>query len=40
LTPLEMSVEDALKLVVSAGIVVPPYRRRASVAAGEPDQPK
>jgi uncharacterized membrane protein len=26
---LEMSVEDALKLVVSAGIVVPPYRRPA-----------
>jgi uncharacterized membrane protein len=24
--PLEMSVEDALKLVVSAGIVAPPYR--------------
>lgn len=24
--PLEMSVEDALKLVVSAGIVTPPYR--------------
>ena len=24
-TPLEMTVEDALKLVVSAGIVVPPY---------------
>jgi uncharacterized membrane protein len=28
-TPLEMSVEDALKLVVSAGIVVPPYREDA-----------
>ena len=26
LIPLEMSVEDALKLVVSAGIVVPPYK--------------
>lgn len=25
-TPLEMSVEDALKLVMSAGIVTPPYR--------------
>ncbi len=25
MTPLEMSVEDALKLVVSAGIVTPPY---------------
>jgi uncharacterized membrane protein len=30
--PLEMSVEDALKLVVSAGIIVPPYR--ASATAG------
>jgi uncharacterized membrane protein len=28
--PLEMSVEDALKFVVSAGIVVPPYRGAAS----------
>jgi uncharacterized membrane protein len=33
---LEMSVEDALKLVVSAGIVVPPYRGTASGGARDP----
>ncbi|MDQ7858994.1 MAG: DUF502 domain-containing protein [Armatimonadota bacterium] len=33
---LEMSVEDALKLVVSAGIVVPPYRGEASGGARVP----
>lgn len=32
LIPLEMSVEDALKLVISAGIVTPPYRARGQVA--------
>jgi uncharacterized membrane protein len=38
LTPLEMSVEDALKLVVSAGIVVPPYRARSAAATPGPDR--
>lgn len=33
---LEMSVEDALKLVVSAGIVVPPYRGSANRPAAAP----
>ncbi len=33
---LEMSVEDALKLVVSAGIVVPSYRGSASRPAAAP----
>lgn len=33
-TPLEMSVEDALKLVVSAGIVTPPYAANASPPEG------
>jgi len=33
---LEMSVEDALKLVVSAGIVVPPYRSRGDRPATSP----
>jgi len=33
---LEMSVEDALKLVVSAGIVVPPYRGSADHPAAAP----
>jgi uncharacterized membrane protein len=33
---LEMSVEDALKLVVSAGIVVPPYRSAKDRAAEAP----
>jgi uncharacterized membrane protein len=36
LIPLEMSVEDALKLVVSAGIITPPYR--GDGAAGSPNQ--
>jgi uncharacterized membrane protein len=35
--PLEMSVEDALKLVVSAGIVTPPYREQRLAASGERD---
>ena len=38
LVPLEMSVEDALKLVVSAGIVVPPYRGRSAAATPGPDR--
>ena len=38
LTPLEMSVEDALKLVVSAGIVVPPYRASPGVQPGGRDR--
>ena len=38
LTPLEMSVEDALKMVVSAGIVVPPYRGRSAAATPGPDR--
>ena len=33
---LEMSVEDALKLVMSAGIVVPPYRGSANRLAAAP----
>jgi uncharacterized membrane protein len=33
---LEMSVEDALKLVMSAGIVVPPYRSSANRPAAAP----
>lgn len=33
---LEMSVEDALKLVMSAGIVVPPYRGSANRPAAAP----
>lgn len=33
--PLEMSVEDALKLVVSAGIVVPPYRDAGNEAVAD-----
>ncbi|MBI3997972.1 MAG: DUF502 domain-containing protein [Armatimonadetes bacterium] len=36
LIPLEMSVEDALKLVVSAGILVPPYRRQPGDDAEPP----
>ncbi|MDR7521070.1 MAG: DUF502 domain-containing protein [Armatimonadota bacterium] len=36
-TPLEMTVEDALKLVVSAGIVSPPYRPTGA-AIGGPDR--
>jgi uncharacterized membrane protein len=32
IVPLEMSVEDALKLVVSAGIVTPPYRDEGGAA--------
>jgi uncharacterized membrane protein len=35
---LEMSVEDALKLVVSAGIVSPPYRVGPHAAVGAPGQ--
>jgi uncharacterized membrane protein len=35
---LEMSVEDALKLVVSAGIVTPPYRAGRAAAVGIPGQ--
>ncbi len=38
LVPLEMSVEDALKLVVSAGIVVPPYRASPGVQPGSRDR--
>ena len=34
LTPLEMSVEDALKLVISAGIVTPPYSADARPSQG------
>lgn len=33
-TPLEMSVEDALKLVISAGIVTPPYAADARPSQG------
>ncbi|MGQ0569894.1 MAG: DUF502 domain-containing protein [Armatimonadota bacterium] len=36
--PLDMSVEDALKLVVSAGIVVPPDRYQASPIQQAPGQ--
>ncbi|MDR7486526.1 MAG: DUF502 domain-containing protein [Armatimonadota bacterium] len=32
--PLEMTVEDALKLVVSAGIVAPPYRPTGATLQG------
>jgi uncharacterized membrane protein len=35
ITPLEMSVEDALKLVVTAGIITPPYRGDLAQRAGE-----
>ena len=36
--PLDMSVEDALKLVVSAGIIVPPYPARQPAGLRRPDQ--
>ncbi len=36
--PLDMSIEDALKLVVSGGIVTPPDRVRALAGARRPDQ--
>ncbi len=36
--PLDMSIEDALKLVVSGGIVTPPARARALAGAPRPDQ--
>ncbi len=36
--PLDMSIEDALKLVVSGGIVTPPDRAHALVGARRPDQ--
>ncbi|MDI6771601.1 MAG: DUF502 domain-containing protein [bacterium] len=36
-TPLEMSVEDALKLVISAGIVEPPHAEVSQLPLGGPD---
>lgn len=38
IVPLEMSVEDALKLVMSAGIVTPPYRAEAQVSVRPQDR--
>jgi uncharacterized membrane protein len=38
LVPLEMGVEDALKLVMSAGIVTPPYRAEVRASARPQDR--